>query len=182
METRKMIRRLTVLGLALFFTGTAAAVAGNPSVVIDKNKLSPQVNQKILDKVPRNLCADLKAWSNYKLGPRGEFPFETGCKNCWLQVGVMNMVDMGIWIENGGTINAPASMAKLTWASGKPPYNTKSIEVSVPALRPGEKKLLTISVPRNEFFQISKAIKLELDSRHAIRECNEGNNVYTYRY
>ena len=174
---RKGIRPL-ILAAALALGTAVAATAGNPLTTIPK---SPVGGSIIKGPVPK-LCPDIRVWSNYQLMPHREFPYETSCKECWLTVGVLNMEDMALWVENAGGMNMPATAARMTWMSGKPPYRQRSVVVTIPALRAGERKFITIHVPNNEFFQVAQPIKLELDYRHAVRECNENNNVSIYRY
>ncbi len=178
MKAIKRSMKALALASAMVMGTALAGVAGNiPNVVT-----SSPIKGKIIKGPHLKFCPDLRVWSNYNLGPKGEFPYETGCKNCWLKVGVLNMVDMSLWVENGGTMNMPATAARMTWQSGKPPYQQRSVIVTIPALKPGERKLITINVPRNEFFQVAKPIKLEMDYRNTVRECNENNNISTYQF
>lgn len=143
------------------------------------DKVAPQIKQ-----VPQ-LCnkPDLAQWQdNLPLGPKGEFPFEGPCKNCWTQVGVMRLPAMSVWLSNKGMVDAPASKAKLSWASGKPPYQALTVEADVPAIKKGEQYLLTVTPPADSFFQIAKQIELKIDSRNQIDECNENNNTLTFKY
>jgi hypothetical protein len=142
-----------------------------------------------VDPAKAQLCqkADLKGWNNASIHPKGEFPFESQCKACWLQAGIMNLPDMQVWVINGGMTNAPASKAKLTFASGKPPFGNLSITADIPALAKGAKHLLVVDAPYSGgkpqyIFQIAKPVRLELDSTKKVDECSETNNVSNYTY
>lgn len=146
-------------------------------------KIPSKVRKDI--KVPPKPCdkPDLAVWrENQSLHHKDEFPFEGNCKTCWEKVGIMNMPDMSVWIMNKGPVDAPSSKAKLTYKSGKPPYQQKAIQVDIPALPAGDQHLVTVDVPANCFFQIAEEITLELDSTKSIDECNEDNNLLTYTY
>ena len=96
-----------VMGFGLYIT--AGDVSAQPvKRVAPAVKVPPQV---------RELCtkADLRAWENYTLGPKDEFPYSGQCKSCWEQAGVMNLPTMSVWIINNGAADAPASKAKLRW-------------------------------------------------------------------
>jgi hypothetical protein len=167
----------TVAALALaayFLAGTSQAQ------VKVKQGLKPPVVTK-----PVQLCQkpDLAQWqSNMPLMPKGEFPYESPCKACYLKLGAMNLPHMGTWIANQGKTDAPASKAKLTFKSAKAPYANQSIVANVPAIAAGGQYLLDVAVPQDTFFQISAPVTLELDSDHAIDECNENNNTLSYTY
>jgi hypothetical protein len=177
-----MIRRhLALLAAAGLLVMAARSGVGQPAV-IQKEKLNRPVVV-----APGSLVAcfkpDLTQWqANLPLGASGEFAFEGQCKQCWTQIGVQKMVTMSMWIENKGMSNAPASKAKLSWTSGKPPYGPQSVTADIPALTKSEKKLLQISVPAGEFFQIAKPITLELDSLKQVDECREDNNIFAFNY
>jgi hypothetical protein len=168
------------LVLGLYFTGDSSAqVATQP--------INPAVRPDI-KKIPK-ICmkADLGPWDNYKLMPKDEFPYSGSCKACWEQAGIMNLPTMSVWIMNTGKADAPACKAKLTFASGKPPYQNLSITANVPALKAGEKHLLTVTAPYNNgkpqyLYQTAKPITLELDSAKQVDECSESNNTFTYNY
>lgn len=142
-----------------------------------------RVDPKI--KKPPQICvkADLALWKdNMPLSPKDEFPFSTGCKACWEQIGIMNLPTMSVWVANKGQTNAPASKAKLVWQSGKAPYGEEQIVVNVPAIEAGNQTLLTVSVPQGKFFQTNKPVKLILDSANQVDECSKDNNTLTYTY
>jgi len=161
-----------------------AAVAVVLSASFSGRAQIKKIERPDLKKVPR-IClkADLAQWKdNLPLGPQGEFPYEGPCKNCWEQLGAMRLPTMSVWIQNKGQADAPASKAQLAWRSAKPPYEVKTVRVDVPALAKGEEYLLRITPPSGSFFQIARQVQVTLDAAKQVAECNEGNNILTYKY
>lgn len=183
---RKVITAMgLIVCMGFIFTLVFYLSAGESSAqeAMRVKKMPPKAIRNIRNIPMRCRKPDLAQWkANLPLGPKSEFPFSSQCKNCWEQIGVMNLPTMSVWLTNKGLADAPATQARLSWHSGKAPFGHASKVVYVPAIKAGEKYLLTINIPQGNFFQTAKPVTLQLDSRRQVDECNENNNTLTYHY